>query len=213
MLGLLFQEPILFVVWILAILVALTIHEFSHAWAGTILGDNTAKRMGRFTLNPLSHIDPVGLLILITIGFGWGKPVPFNPYNLRKKKWGPALVALAGPAMNLVGALILGLILRIIFPFLGPGNLLIQFLSLSVFLNVALLLFNLIPLPPLDGSKLLLVILSDHKYEHIRTFLENRGPLILLGLIFGDMILNLNIFGGLFSIIMGLASLIVGFGM
>lgn len=210
MLTLLFQEPLIFVVWILAILAALSIHEFSHALAGYWLGDPTAKRLGRLTLNPFAHVDFLGLAALIVIGFGWGKPVPFNPYNLRAKKWGPVLVALAGPAMNLCGAVIFAGVLRLVAPFLNPANLLIQFLMLSVFLNAGLLVFNLIPLPPLDGSKLLLTVLAARRHEAARKFLESRGPYILLGLIFADLILNLNVFGGLFRGIMRLASWLVG---
>jgi len=212
MIALLFQEPLLFGVWILAILVALSTHEFSHALAGTLLGDTTAKRLGRLTLNPLAHVDPIGLLALVTIGFGWGRPVPFNPYNLKNQKWGPALVALAGPGMNLLIALALGLILRMVGPLLGSENLLSQFLFLSVFLNIALLLFNLIPVPPLDGSKLLLAVLTGRRHEQVRIFLETRGPMLLLGLIVADLILGINIFGWLFRAVTAIATLIVGFG-
>ncbi len=211
MLSLLFSEPLLFLVWVLAILVALSTHEFSHALVGTLLGDTTAKRMGRLTLNPMSHVDAFGLIALVTIGFGWGKPVPFNPYNLRNQKWGPTMVALAGPAMNLLIALALGILLRFIGPMLGPTNLLGQFLYLSVFLNLALLLFNLIPVPPLDGSKLLLAFLSGKRHERVRIFLQTRGPLLLLGLIVADLVLGISVFGWLFSFVNRMASAIVGF--
>jgi len=213
MLNLLFQEPLLFLVWILAILIALSTHEFSHALAGTLLGDETAKRMGRLTLNPIAHVDPIGLIALVAVGFGWGKPVPFNPYNLKNQKWGPVIVALAGPGMNLVIALTLGTVLRVIGPALGPANLLTQFLYLSVFLNIALLFFNLIPVPPLDGSKLLLAVVSGKQHERVRLFLETRGPMILLGLIVADMILGINVFGWLFQIVSSVATWIVGFGL
>ena len=95
MLSLLFQNPILFVTWVLAILFALTVHEFSHALTGTLLGDMTAKRLGRLTLNPAAHVDTLGLIGLVLVGFGWGKPVPYNTYNLRDQKWGPVTIALA----------------------------------------------------------------------------------------------------------------------
>lgn len=210
MLDLLFRDPLIFVVWVLAILVALTVHEFSHALVSNWLGDPTAKRLGRLTLNPLAHVDLLGLAMLVVIGFGWGKPVPFNPYNLRAKKWGPVLVALAGPAMNLCGAIIFAGIFRLVAPLVSPANLLVQFLMLSVFLNAGLLLFNLIPLPPLDGSKVLLAVLAARRYTAAKNFLESRGPYILLGLIFADLVLNLNVFGGLFRGIMYLASWLVG---
>lgn len=212
MLSLLFQEPLLFLVWIFAILIALSTHEFSHALVGTWLGDTTAKRMGRLTLNPVAHVDPIGLIALIAIGFGWGKPVPFNPYNLKNQKWGPVAVALAGPGMNLLVAAGLGLLLRAIGPALGPTNLLTQFLFLSIFLNVALLLFNLIPVPPLDGSKLLLALVSDERHERVRIFLETRGPLILLGLIIADLLFGISVFGWLFNAVISVTTWIVGFG-
>lgn len=210
MFPLLFQQPILFVVWVLAILIALSVHEFSHAWVSTLLGDDTAKRMGRLTLNPMSHVDLLGLLALVTIGFGWGKPVPYNAYNLRNQKWGPTVIALAGPGMNLFVALVLSLTLRLLLPGLGENNLLVQFLFLSVYLNVALLLFNLIPLPPLDGSKLLLTLLHGSSADRARHFLETRGPLILIGLVISDTLFNLGIFSGLFRLISGFISIILG---
>lgn len=211
MLSLLFQQPILFLVWVVAILTALTVHEFSHALASTSLGDETAKRLGRLTLNPAAHIDPVGLLALVTVGFGWGKPVPFNGYNLRNQRWGPVLIALAGPAMNLFVATIFGLILRVVSPMFGEGNLLIQFLYLSIYINISLLLFNLIPIPPLDGSKLLLALLAGYpSAARVRFWLETRGPWLLFGLILSDMFLRLNIFGSLFQLISGFIRVVVG---
>ncbi|MCI0479911.1 site-2 protease family protein [Candidatus Uhrbacteria bacterium] len=210
MLSLLFENPVIFVIWVLAILVALSVHEFSHALMGTLLGDPTAKRLGRLTLNPVKHIDPFGLMALVTVGFGWGKPVPYNPYNLRDQTWGPVKVALAGPAMNLVVAILLGLALRILSPLLGEGNLLSQFLYLCVFLNVALLLFNLLPIPPLDGSKLLLAFLRGPDAMRARVWLETRGPWLLIMLIVGDMVLGLGVFRALFRLTTGFISLVVG---
>ena len=133
------------------------IHEFSHAWAAYIQGDPTAKNEGRLTLNPIPHLDMWGtviipLFLLLFVGgfIGWAKPVPFNPYNLKNQKWGRTIVALAGPISNLVIALIFGLLIRFsVFSFL-----VIPF-SFIVYINIFLALFNLIPIPPLDGSKLL----------------------------------------------------------
>lgn len=133
------------------------IHEFSHAWAAYASGDPTAKNEGRLTLNPIPHLDMLGTVIIplfllfFVNGFiGWAKPVPFNPYNLKNQKWGRTIVALAGPFSNFVIALIFGLLIRFsFFPFL-----LIPF-SFIVYINIFLALFNLIPVPPLDGSKLL----------------------------------------------------------
>ena len=198
---LLTENPLYFLAWISAILVALTIHEFSHAYIAYKLGDNTPKSMGRLTLNPLAHIDWFGLLMLILIGFGWGNPVVFNPYNLKYKKWGPALVAMAGPVSNLVQIAGFGLILKLleIFTRLSISNLLVQFIDLLIIINAVLLIFNLIPIPPLDGSKLLFAILDKPKYANFKMKLESRGPMILIILILADNIFRIGIFSAIFS--------------
>jgi len=162
------------------------------------------------TLNPAAHIDPIGLLTLVAVGFGWGKPVPFNPYNLRNQRWGPVAVALAGPGMNLLVSLVFGIVLRILLPILGDQNLLTQFLLLSIYLNMGLLLFNLIPLPPLDGSKLLLALLRGPNAARMRMMLETRGPWLLFGVILADMVLNLGVFSGLFTVISHFIRIVVG---
>lgn len=144
------------------LVIVLTVHEFSHAWAGHMLGDITAKHEGRLTLNPLRHIDPFMTLLLplglILLGspvvFGAAKPVPFNPYAVRYGKVGAALVAFAGPASNMLMALVIGLYLR----FVGIEGLGQQFLLQFVLVNVAFFVFNMIPFPPLDGSRLLYAI-------------------------------------------------------
>lgn len=206
----LFQDPIFFVLWVAAILIALSAHEFSHALVGNLLGDETAKRLGRLTLNPLAHVDLFGLVTLVTVGFGWGKPVPFNLYNLRNQKWGPVAIALAGPGMNLLLATVMALVLRLVLPSLGDANLLVQFLLLSIYLNLSLLLFNLIPVPPLDGSKLLLLALRDPKYARARLFIETRGPIILFGVIIADMLLNIGVFSWFAAVIEHFIHLVVG---
>ncbi len=211
MLSLLFSEPLLFVVLILAILVALTVHEFSHALMSNWLGDKTAERLGRLTLNPLAHLDPLGFMAMLFAGFGWAKPVPFNTYNLKNQKWGPVMVAFAGPAANVICAIIFGTILRFLAPSIGSENLLIQALYLLVTFNLALLFFNLIPIPPLDGSKLLLALLSSPQYAKAKNILETRGPLILIGAIIADNFLNLNVFSFISRIVGYATGLIVGF--
>lgn len=198
---LLTENPLYFLAWISAILVALSVHEFSHAFVAYKLGDNTPKAMGRLTLNPLAHIDWFGLLMLVLIGFGWGNPVGFNPYNLKYKKWGATLVALAGPASNLIQIAVFGLILKLleIFTRLSISNLLIQFIDLLIIINAVLMIFNLIPIPPLDGSKLLFAILDKPKYANFKMRLESRGPTILIILILADNILGIGIFSAVFK--------------
>lgn len=191
----LFTDPWITVVTMTAFLFALSIHEASHALAAFVLGDRTAYREKRLTLNPFSHIDWTGFLMLITLGFGWGKPVPFNPYNLRWQRVGPALIAAAGPVSNFLFGTVATLLYVVFLKSLGPANLLTTFFGILAVMNMLLGLFNLIPLPPLDGSKALFAILAAPKYAHIRTFLETRGPMILLGLVMINLLLGINTFG------------------
>lgn len=150
MLDLLFISPLSFVVIFGGIIIAIGVHEAAHCYMADYLGDPTPRSLGRLTLNPLAHLDPIGtLVILVTGAFGWGKPSPFDPYNLRNPQRDTALIALAGPVSNLLLALGLSLIARLAVP---------QFLASIIFflvsLNVNLALFNLIPVAPLDGSKI-----------------------------------------------------------
>lgn len=200
------SNPILMIVWLIAILIVLTVHEFSHAFAALLMGDDTAKREGRLTLNPLAHISWLGFFMLLLVGFGWGKPVPFNPYNLKYPRFGPALVAVAGPFSNLLMAALSTVVLKliIIHSLVGPTNLLVHFLNLMIVLNLVLMLFNLLPFAPLDGSKIVFAFLSDIKYERIRNFLENQGPFILMMLIIFDNFLGVNLLSGFFSWVVNL---------
>jgi Zn-dependent protease len=196
-LQLLSENPLYFLAWVIAIVVALTTHEFAHALVATKLGDSTPGKMGRLTLNPVAHIDPLGFLALVLVGFGWAKPVPFNPYNLVKApRWGPTLVAFAGPLTNLLNVIIFGAVLKFASAAsnLEPFNLGIQFLNLLVVINVVLFVFNFIPIPPLDGSKLLYSILSSPKYDQFKIKLETRGPIILLLFLILDDLLGFHIF-------------------
>ena len=188
----------------MAIVYGITVHEFSHVLAAYLQGDDTGERLGRLTLNPLSHVDAFGFLMLLFVGFGWGKPAPYNPYNLKYHKWGEVLVALAGPASNLISVIIFGLLANLLVNILGPVNLLIQFLSFLVLINIVLLVFNLIPIPPLDGSKFLFAVLPT-KYNHLKMQLIQNGPWILLFLIIADNFLGINIFGRLFNVFFNLA--------
>lgn len=198
-LQLLNENPLYFIVWVLAILVGITTHEFGHAAMAYYLGDDTAKRMGRLSLNPFVHIDWLGFLMLIFAGFGWAKPVIFNPYNLRYKKWGPVIVGFAGPLVNLFNVIVFGLALKILAQFLGIDNLLIQFLNLLVVVNVVLLVFNFIPIPPLDGSHLIDALLVSPRWNHLKFTLHTRGPIILIVILLADQFLNLGIFSALFG--------------
>ncbi len=185
-------NPIFLIVNFVAFFLALTVHEFSHALSAYYLGDKTAQDAGRLTLNPLAHIDLFGtvilplLLILSNAGlvFGWAKPVPVNFYNLKDQKWGPALVSLAGPTANLVFCIISIILFRLLesYTSLGSANLLVNFVFMLILVNMVLMVFNLIPIPPLDGSKILFAILPD-KYDGLKFFLERNGLMILLFLI------------------------------
>jgi Zn-dependent protease len=161
---------IIIIFFLLVLIFSIIIHEVSHGYAAEYLGDPTARLQGRLTLNPLPHIDILGSLIIPSLLiltaspmlFGWAKPVPYNPYNLRGGKWGEAFVAGAGPLINILIALVFGLLLR----FLGDSLPLsmIPLFSLIVYVNIILAFFNLIPLPPLDGSKILRALLPYKGY-------------------------------------------------
>lgn len=185
--SLLFSDPLLAVAWIAAVLLAITVHEFSHGLAANLRGDKTAEAAGRLTLNPLSHIDLFGFISFLLIGYGWAKPVPFNPYNLKNTRWDGMLVALAGPASNFLLATVAALILRGLLgaEMIALDNLLVFFLYLVVVLNLALLFFNLIPLPPLDGSKIWHAIFDTFLHNpQLGHLIEQRGQLLLMVLIF-----------------------------
>ncbi len=164
----------------LGLVISLSVHEFAHAYAAHKLGDNTAEHLGRLTLNPLAHLDPVGTIALLLLGFGWGKPVPYDPRNLKRQS-DPIVIALAGPLSNILIAALMGLALRLVLinPTLlnGPApTILITVASINLFLAV----FNLIPIPPLDGSRILSVFLSVRQQLQ----LEQYGFVLLLALVF-----------------------------
>jgi len=183
----------MFFAWIIAILIAISVHECAHAFVADRLGDPTAKYAGRMTLNPLAHLDLFGTILLLLVGFGWGKPVPINPYNFKNVKRDEALVSLAGPGANFITAVIFSLALRVFLNPLGPQNMLIQLFAVIIFLNLVLMIFNLIPIPPLDGSKILFAFLPS-RYEHIRISLERIGPMLLFFLIIMDSLLGTGVF-------------------
>lgn len=194
-LTLLFSSPPLALAWILAILFSLTIHEFSHALVGKLKGDHTAEREGRLTLNPMAHLDLFGFIPLLLFGFGWAKPVPFNPYNLKNPKWDSVLIALAGPGSNLIIAAVCSVAFRVLLEGgLSPYSLLTAFLFFLILLNLFLALFNVIPIAPLDGSKLFFALFDAPKYEQLRNFVAFRGPQILMFAVLISLFTNFNIF-------------------
>lgn len=192
-----FSLPVL-ITRIATLLIAFTFHEFAHAAVATALGDTTPKAHGRLTLNPLSHLDPIGTISLILAGFGWAKPVPVNPYAVtRKTKAGMMLVSLAGPAANLLLGLLAAVPLRFgwVPLTMSTSNILPswgEFLLEFLFLNLSLFLFNLLPIAPLDGEKIITYFLPEHwvkAYERIRPY----SPFILLAIVFILPMLGLDV--------------------
>jgi len=173
----LFANPVLFLVWFFALLVAISVHESSHALAADRLGDPTPRTNGRLTLNPLAHLDPVGTLMLLLTRFGWGKPVPIDPYNLENPRRDSALISVAGPASNLI--------LAIALSFFAHMSLTLGYLLLPVItLNVSLAIFNLLPFPPLDGAKILFGFLPEEIALELEEVAEHYGLILLLFLLF-----------------------------
>jgi Zn-dependent protease len=201
LLGLAFTQPLLFAAILVAIVVALTFHEYAHAYVASRLGDPTADRMGRLTLDPLAHLDPVGFLMILIAGIGYARPVPFNPAYLKNRRRDPVLIGFAGPASNILMATVFALVLKYVSPELGASNLLVTFLFFASVINVNLAVFNLIPVPPLDGSKALLALLDGPRHARARMLIETRGPLILLFIILVDAVGGIGIISPIFHAI------------
>lgn len=186
------MEPLSAVILLVILIFSIIIHELAHGYAALSLGDPTAKLAGRLTLNPVSHIDPLGSVILPGIMvlsgspflFGWAKPVPYNPYNFSNQKWGEAYVAASGSAINFLIALVFGLLLRFAQDVGLHSATFIELASSIVFLNLLLALFNMIPFPPLDGSKVLAALLPfplRQRYMHFMATIEHLGAFALIG--------------------------------
>ncbi len=178
-----------FIFQILILIFSIVLHELSHGYVAYFLGDPTAKYAGRLTLNPIKHIDPMGSIIvpIVTallpggVVFGWAKPVPINPYNLSSKKWGGAIVALAGPVSNLVIALVFGLFIRFFGASMSAP--LLSITALITLVNITLAVFNLVPIPPLDGSHILLSILP-YRFQTFRESFQKYALLYVLIFVF-----------------------------
>jgi Zn-dependent protease len=177
------MEFITLLFFFIIIIPSAIIHEYAHGWMADRLGDPTARYAGRLTLNPVAHVDLWGtflmplILFLATSGsflFAYAKPVPYNPYNLKDQKWGPVWVAIAGPLSNFILAFVFGMIIRFM-----PVSSMTALLSIIVYANVLLGVFNLVPIPPLDGSKVLYAVLPD-SMNHVKAMLQQYGFIILL---------------------------------
>ncbi|MBU0766751.1 site-2 protease family protein [Patescibacteria group bacterium] len=202
------MSPFISPPFIIAILIAISVHEWGHGFVAYKLGDPTAKMDGRLSLNPLAHLDPVGTVMFLIVGFGWAKPVPIDPRYFKNHKRDTTLVALAGPATNLITAFICFFILTLLLKgnvgksaidLLGePTNgsiiikLLEQILGSCIFVNLTLMAFNLLPIAPLDGSKILAAFIP-YKYEREYALFMQHGPMILLILILSGIFLNVPI--------------------
>ena len=209
---------------VFSLVMAITVHEFSHALVATGLGDNTARSQGRFSLNPIRHLDPGGAVMMLLAGFGWGKPVPIDPHRLAHGLTGTALVAAAGPLSNVMVAFLLAIPIKLGVLTCNPlavnrvarvmtGGLregLGDIVCLVIFFNLLLAVFNLIPLSPLDGSRVLArVIPADHAPAYAR--LQRHGPIILVALIMFDFFFHLGFFWRVIGpVVRGLSSLATG---
>lgn len=200
MLGLFGDSPAQFVYLVISMVVALTIHELAHGWTAFQLGDDTAKRAGRLTLNPLKHLDPLGTLMILFAGFGWAKPVPFDPYAVtRRTPAGVMLVAAAGPLSNLLMAIVASIPFQtgLLNSALASGGLLLYarpFLATFIYLNLILLFFNLLPVSPLDGEKVLTYFLPPSGQATMAR-LRPYGPMLLILLMVAGR--------GIFNVVIG----------
>ncbi len=190
------ENPILIIPWLAALLIAITIHEFAHGFAAYKLGDDTAYREGRLTLNPMDHIDPFGAFMLLLVGFGWAKPVPINIYKVGKGRLGMIIVSFAGVFVNLMFAFFILLVLKFfVLDYFAINNLMVTFFGFLVYINLALFAFNLLPIPPLDGYHIVEYFFPEF-FSKVAPFAERWGSIILLVVVFGT-----NIIGTLISFV------------
>ena len=180
---LLFSDPAAFVMLSVLLLYSVIFHELAHGWVAYKMGDPTAKRLGRLTLNPVKHLDVIGTLMLLIIGFGWAKPVPVNLENIPidKRRKGIILVSAAGITANIICAFIALLLLQLLAP--GPEDIMYKILHLLAFINILLAAFNLIPIPPLDGSKIIMAF-APESVNRVLYQIEPFGIIIVIGLLY-----------------------------
>jgi Zn-dependent protease len=166
-------------------LICIILHEMSHGYVAYRLGDRTAKEMGRLTLNPLKHIDVIGLLFMMAVGFGWAKPVPINPFNFKRPKRGMALTALAGPVTNLLIAVVFLFLFGLIYPLkkYAVGSVAVDIVSITAQFSITLAIFNILPIPPMDGSKVFFAIATDETYFKLMKY-ERYGLILIMILSF-----------------------------
>lgn len=191
------NDPQLLLLLVPPLLLSLVLHEFAHARVALAFGDPTALRAGRVTLNPLKHLDPIGTIALLIMGFGWARPVPVNPYLLRPPRLGDIMVSLAGPLTNLALAIIAGSLIKILIIIPGSfaesmfGDMVLKTLFFTMLVNLMLCLFNMIPLAPLDGHHILGQLLPAHMREGYAIFQKQYGSFLLMALIFGPRLLSM----------------------
>lgn len=209
------MSPEIALIAIVIVILSIIFHEVAHGYIANMLGDPTARLQGRLTLNPVPHIDPVGSVlipgILLLSGtpflIGWAKPVPYNPYNLRYGKWGEALVSAAGPAVNILIAALFALLIRLD---LITSPVFFQVAVLAIFANIALAIINLIPIPPLDGSKILRAVLPRQaalSYARLEQMTYALGPFGLIGLL---LLLVFVFSDAVFALVRGIFTLLTG---
>ena len=208
------SNPLLIIPWLVALIIAITVHEFSHGYAAYKLGDHTAASMGRLTLNPIAHLDMVGSLMLLLVGFGWAKPVPINIFKVGKGDLGKFLVSVAGIASNILIAIFSVIALKILLSFgISEFNFLVKFLAFLVYIDLALFAFNLLPIAPLDGYRMF-ESFAPRAFERFAPFMEQWGFFILIALVFLTNIVGILIyfFIDLFSVLFNLPIIYLAFG-
>jgi Zn-dependent protease len=221
---LLLNDPFAFFVWFatvaFALVIGISVHEFSHAAAANLQGDDTAKRLGRLTLNPLAHLHPTGTILLVVAGFGFGRPVPVNPSRLRSGRRGMALVSVAGPASNVVLAIVFAALLQSgLVDMIDPSRQTLQSADIgawatntaefAVRLNLLLALFNLLPVYPLDGGGILAGLAPQAALPLVGK-LQKLGPPVLLTVLALTLVTDINILGPIFAPVNALADRLIG---